>query len=179
MDAEQQNEYVPTVAVIGGGWYGCHLADILITRGFKVTLFEKANHLFAGASGKNQFRLHAGFHYPRSSITRSQITAGLHEFKTRMPQFVAPLHKCIYAVSVEDSLIDFGTFKQVFTATNVCFNEAHPQPLGLTNVEGCVEAVDEMFIFVDTPREYYEVGLILCLSHVIPSYLRNAYLLLF
>ena len=68
----------PKLPSSGGGWYGCHIADILQTRGFKVLLLEKAGHLFAGASGKNQFRLHAGFHYPRSSITRSQIRGQLY-----------------------------------------------------------------------------------------------------
>ena len=31
----------PSVAVIGGGWYGCHVAYTLKERGFNVTLFEK------------------------------------------------------------------------------------------------------------------------------------------
>ena len=36
----------PSVAVIGGGWYGCHVAYTLKERGFNVTLFEKENRLF-------------------------------------------------------------------------------------------------------------------------------------
>ena len=29
-----------TVAVIGGDWVGCHVASLLLERGFRVTIFE-------------------------------------------------------------------------------------------------------------------------------------------
>jgi len=147
----------PRVGVIGGGWYGCQIAHTLRTRGFDVVLFEKDSRLFEGASGKNQFRLHAGFHYPRSGVTRAQILAGLREFRERLPKFVQPLDKCLYAIAAEESMIDFDTFKQIFKATNVTFLEVHPQTYGITNVEGCVSTEEEMFFFVDTPRNFYSV----------------------
>ena len=148
----------PRVAVIGGGWYGCQLASSLLSMGCNVALFEKSPRLFSGASGKNQFRLHAGLHYPRSSATRTEITKGLREFKDRMPQFVRQLDSCLYAISSEASLIDFGAYKQVFDATGIQYEEVSPSTYGLTNVEGCLDTKEEMFIFVDAPRDYYEVS---------------------
>ena len=148
----------PSVAVIGGGWYGCHIAHALSVKGFKVVLYEKGASLFHGASGKNQFRLHAGFHYPRSSITRHQIKEGRREFLERLPEFVHALDTCLYAVSSAASVIDFGTFKQIFQATGTQFTEINPQVHGLTNVEGCISTNEEMLLFVDTPKKYYEVG---------------------
>ena len=149
----------PRVCVIGGGWYGCHIAHTLLSRGFDVVLLEKSNQLFDGASGKNQFRLHAGFHYPRSSITRAQILDGLREFRERLPMFIQPLDCCLYAIAATESLIDFGTFKQVFNATKVPFEDVHPQTYGITNVEGCLSTDEEMYFFVDTPRDFYQVRL--------------------
>mgnify|MGYP006084031095 CR=1 FL=1 len=147
----------PRIAIVGGGWYGCQLASSLLSMGCDVVLFEKAPRLFSGASGKNQFRLHAGLHYPRSSSTRKEITKGMKEFKSRMPQFVWHLDSCLYAISSIGSSIDFGAYKQVFDATGIQYEEVPPSTYGLTNVEGCLDTNDEMFIFVNAPRDYYEV----------------------
>ena len=121
-------------------------------------LFEKSSRLFDGASGKNQFRLHAGFHYPRSSLTRAQITEGLREMKERYSCFVRPLDNCLYAISATASVIDFGTFTEIFQATGVPFSVVHPQKYGITNVEGCIDTKAEMYFFVDAPRKYFEVS---------------------
>lgn len=149
----------PSVAVIGGGWYGCHIALELKNKGFRVVLLEKSDSLFNGASGKNQFRLHAGFHYPRSNATRFQITEGLREFKYRLSHFAHPLQTCLYAISSTASFLDFGTFKQIFKATGVPFADVYAQNYGLTNVEGCIHTDEEMFLFVDAPKEFYKDSL--------------------
>ena len=150
----------PRIAIIGGGWYGCQLASSMMLMGCEVVLFEKDSRLFSGASGKNQFRLHAGLHYPRSSLTRTEISKGLKEFKRRMPQFVGHLDSCLYAISSFGSSIDFGAYKQIFDATGIQYEDVPPSTYGLTNVEGCLDTRDELFIFVNAPRDYYEVRLL-------------------
>jgi L-2-hydroxyglutarate oxidase LhgO len=59
------------IAVIGAGWFGCHIAYQLIKKNYSVKIYEERNDIFCGASGNNQNRLHLGFHYPRSLITRT------------------------------------------------------------------------------------------------------------
>lgn len=120
-------------------------------------LFESANDLFQGASGKNQFRLHAGFHYPRSHATRVQISRGLSEFNKRLSQFMRKLDKCVYAISSRASLIDFGTFTSIFRGEGIPFECIHAQINGLSNVEGAVHTGIEQYFFVNTPREFYKV----------------------
>ena len=80
----QQIEKNPNlqIAVIGGGIYGCHFANVFqkaceavelscqIKVNAKLTIFEKDAALFSQASGKNSFRIHKGFHYPRTGNTR-------------------------------------------------------------------------------------------------------------
>jgi len=151
------NDRKPAVAVVGGGWYGCHVALTLKERGFNVTLFEKEDRLFRGASGKNQFRLHAGFHYPRSHLTREQIQRGLKEFSNRMPQFVRKLDKCIYAISSTSSLLDMGTFLNIFKAENIPYESVYAETFGVSNVEGAINAPTEQVFYVDAPRDFYEV----------------------
>ena len=57
------------IAIIGGGWVGCHLTYKL-QNSHDVTLFEKNENLFQETSFNNQNRLHLGFHYARNSKTR-------------------------------------------------------------------------------------------------------------
>ena len=48
------------IAIIGGGWVGCHLARLFMKK-HDVTLFEK-DELFKATSYKNQNRLHFALH---------------------------------------------------------------------------------------------------------------------
>ena len=57
------------VAIIGGGFYGCYIAQTLIrnfTDNISVDIFEGEKNLLTGAATNNQCRLHLGFHYPRA-----------------------------------------------------------------------------------------------------------------
>lgn len=45
------------------------IAATLGKEGFSVDLFEEKRDVFMSASGINQFRLHKGYHYPRSIET--------------------------------------------------------------------------------------------------------------
>ena len=69
------------IAIIGAGWFGCHIGHELLKEGHKVTIFEREKELFNGASGNNQNRLHLGYHYPRSNLTRVQSKKGFNIFK--------------------------------------------------------------------------------------------------
>jgi hypothetical protein len=69
------------VAVIGGGIFGCTAAIYAARAGHEVHLFEKQDGLLRGASGLNQFRLHRGYHYPRSPETIRECLDGLVAFR--------------------------------------------------------------------------------------------------
>ena len=60
------------IAVIGGGIFGITTAFTL-GKEYDVELFEKNNDLLKAASGSNQFRVHRGYHYPRSMETVLEI----------------------------------------------------------------------------------------------------------
>lgn len=57
------------ILVIGGGFYGCNIAEYLAYQGASVTLIEQATDIMTRASYNNQARLHNGYHYPRSFST--------------------------------------------------------------------------------------------------------------
>ena len=47
------------IAIIGGGWVGCHIANKL-EKNHSINIFEKNNFLFQETSLKNQNRLQIG-----------------------------------------------------------------------------------------------------------------------
>ena len=141
-------------AIIGGGWYGCHIASSLGALGFDVTVFEHQSRLLHLASGNNQFRLHLGFHYPRHYGTRMQSREGFSRFVERYPTLSRPVADNIYAVPRGDSLIDFLTYKLIMTASGIEFTELHDHPAMLANLEGCLLA-PERVLLIDRARRYF------------------------
>ena len=70
------------IAVIGAGLFGIASA-IKIKERFpnsKIDLFEKKKNILLGVSGKNQFRWHKGYHYPRSQETISECLKSYSDF---------------------------------------------------------------------------------------------------
>jgi hypothetical protein len=143
------------VRVLGGGWFGCHIAKTLIGEGHDVELHEKADRLFSGASGSNPARLHVGFHYPRSHATRAACQAHQAEFLQTYGALTRAIPVNLYAVAAHDSLVDFGTYTRVLRG-EVEFLEAYaPAEFGLQNVEGAV-LTGERHIVIDEARAYFE-----------------------
>ena len=75
--------------VVGGGFFGALLATELSRHGARTLLLEAGPMLLGRASARNQARVHAGYHYPRSYLTglRSRINA---------PRFIAEFRECIF-----------------------------------------------------------------------------------
>lgn len=77
------------IAVIGAGVFGCVVAlDLKEHISNDVTLFDLNDDILQGASKVNQYRLHRGYHYPRSVETALQSKQGFESFKHRFPECV-------------------------------------------------------------------------------------------
>ena len=93
-------------AVVGGGIYGVTVATKLKVSGYDVDLYEQDYQIMNRASGINQYRLHRGYHYPRSFDT-------IESCKTNEDSFIKYYNKSIvngdikhyYSIASEDSLI--------------------------------------------------------------------------
>ncbi len=132
------------VAVVGLGWYGGHTALALLDAGADVTVFEAADAPFTGASGHNQNRLHQGFHYPRSHVTREQSRRGFRRFELTYPHLSRPIERNLFAIAERDSLIDFETYVDVMRAAGLRFRIEDLEATGLTNVTGVISCEERL-----------------------------------
>lgn len=136
------------IAIIGAGWFGCHIASELIKEGYKIKIFEKANDIFLGASGFNQNRLHLGFHYPRSFLTREQSKKGFKFFKKNYPTFSKKIQKNMYAISLNrENILDFETYLQILKSSNLRFKKLKLNSSKVKNISGLIKCEEE---FIDT-----------------------------
>lgn len=111
------------IAVIGAGWYGCHISLSLIQKGIEVDIFEKASSTISAASKKNQNRLHLGFHYPRDSITRNQSREGFDWFVEHYPHLIRDIPNNFYSVANEKSYIDSDTYEIIMKGSGLDFEK--------------------------------------------------------
>jgi hypothetical protein len=86
------------ICIIGAGWYGCHVAQYLLSKGTEIRILDKETTIFAGASSKNQNRLHLGYHYPRSEETIRECQIGFNRFIEHYGAFVHEFNKNYYLI---------------------------------------------------------------------------------
>ena len=68
------------IAVVGAGIFGVTIALALDAVGQEVYLYDKQDTILNAASRVNQYRLHMGYHYPRSLETMRNCLRGLRSF---------------------------------------------------------------------------------------------------
>ena len=113
-----------SICIIGGGFYGCYIAK-KINENYKnvqVEIFEKNSDLLSEAGKNNQYRLHLGFHYPRSFQTIKQTQEGSKIFIKEFKNFVSRPKKNIYLIH-QKSLVKFTSYKKIFKRLKIGFKE--------------------------------------------------------
>ncbi len=99
------------VAIIGAGWLGSHLA-LKLRNEHEITLFDSSP--FSGASLLNQNRLHMGYHYARNHATRELCQSTFSAFMQDYGHLTEPIEDNLYAVPLEESLLDARTIQAIF-----------------------------------------------------------------
>src|SRR5580704_11832618 len=86
--------------VIGGGFFGCHIALALKGSGFeRVHLIEREQGLMRRASFANQARVHNGYHYPRSFTTALSSRHNFGRFVREHAFAIVPGVEMVYAIA--------------------------------------------------------------------------------
>src|SRR3990167_7530101 len=92
------------IAVVGGGIFGTTIAIKLAQNGFDTELYEKNGELLSAASGINQYRLHRGYHYPRSKETALSSKHSEDSFRQEYGEAVLDHNEHYYVLAKSGSL---------------------------------------------------------------------------
>ena len=136
------------IAIIGGGWVGCHLAYKL-KGNHNVTLFDKNNLLFTETSYNNQNRLHLGFHYARNNKTRQMCKNTFNQFMCDYGFLTKEVPNNLYCVPNTKSVIDYVTYLQIFREFDKELSD-----IKFEDVEGCVNT-NERHIDFDKAHKFF------------------------
>lgn len=137
------------IAIIGGGWVGCHLACKLKQYN-DVTLYEKNESLFNETSYNNQNRLHLGFHYARNHKTRQMCKNTFGKFMEEYGFLTKEVPNNLYCVPNTKSVVDYVTYLEIFRE----FDKKEVTNIKFEDVEGCINT-NERHIDFNKAYEFF------------------------
>ena len=132
----------PKALVIGGGVFGLTSAIELSNNGYLVDVKEKSNTIMGGASSINQYRLHKGYHYPRSKETAQECLKGLYTFKRKYERSVVNGDiEHYYAIASEDSKVSEFEYLAFLDDLELPYERVKPLP----NTDVTIKVEEELF----------------------------------
>jgi len=142
LSEEVRKVMYPKALVVGGGIFGSTAAVSLANNGYDVEIHEKQSDIMMCASNINQYRLHKGYHYPRSSDTALECNKGLKTFKRKYEQSV--LNGGIehyYCIASEGSLISSDEYLEFLDEHRLNYKIVD----SLKNTDLTVKVEEELF----------------------------------
>jgi hypothetical protein len=139
------------IAVAGAGIYGSTIAIRLAEQGHDVRLFDPLGILSA-ASAINQYRIHSGYHYPRSPETISETLEARAEFLETFAPAIVRNSRHFYAIPKEGSWTAPEIFEKVMTQFAVPYRACRPEWMDFGFIDNCYE-VDEQIYDPDVLRD--------------------------
>ena len=137
-----KNKIYPKVLIVGGGIFGTTAAISLANNGYNVELHEELDDIMKCATGINQYRLHKGYHYPRSKQTAIECKKGLKTFKRKYNSSVLNGDiEHFYSISSKDSLITDNDYIEFLEDVGLSYNIVEPLP----NTDLTIKVKEELF----------------------------------
>ena len=142
------------IAVAGAGIYGTNIAIRLADHGHDVRLFDPLGILRA-ASVINQYRIHSGYHYPRSPETIRETLEARAEFMEAFEPAVVRNSRHYYAIPKEGSQTPPELFERVMGQYELVCKPCRPEWMDFGFIDRCYE-VDEQIYDPDVLRNLIE-----------------------
>lgn len=132
------------VAVAGAGIYGSTIASRLAESSYEVHLFDPLGVMRA-ASAINQYRVHSGYHYPRSAETIDEILEAREEFVGMFEPAVISSSRHYYAIPHEGSWTPPERYEEVMAEHGLPLKQCRPEWLDFRYVDRCYEVDEDMY----------------------------------
>lgn len=146
------------IVIIGAGWYGCHIANILQNK-YKILIIERKEDIFCCSSYYNQNRLHLGFHYPRDYNTRTLCSSYYKKFKELYSDCIEEVEDNYYVISKFSLLCD-RTYTSIFSHERIDFMVERIH--NFINIQGLPFKVEEKVINAEKAKRIMKENLLNC-----------------
>lgn len=123
------------ICIIGAGIFGSTIAFVLARDGWHVRLVDQASSICSGASGNNLFRLHHGYHYPRSLATAKESFEASTLFLEEYDAAVLAGIPHYYAVAKSGSKINASEFINHCNLLGLSIQDASSADISFDHIE--------------------------------------------
>ena len=144
------------IAIIGAGWMGSHISYILNKKGCDIKIFESANKIFSGMSGYNTNRLHMGYHYPRSLITRKQSFNGYKNFTKFYPGLYKKITNNYIAIANKGTRVNFKDYKKIMLSSGLKIYNTNKLKSKIQNVDGVIKTKEGLILYEKAANFFYK-----------------------
>ena len=132
------------IAVVGAGIYGSYTAIRLAETGHAVELFDPLGILSA-ASQINQFRIHSGYHYPRSPETIRETQEARGEFLSAFAPAIVQNSQNYYAIPKEGSLTSREDYEAIMARHGLPLRSSKPAWMDFGFIDKCYEVQESIY----------------------------------
>jgi hypothetical protein len=132
------------IAVAGAGIYGASAAIRLAEQGHLVCLFDPIGILRA-ASAINQYRIHAGYHYPRSPETIQETLEARVEFMSAFEPAIVRNSRHFYAIPKEGSRTPADLYEQIMRQHGLALRPVQPSWMNFEFIDRCYEVEEHLY----------------------------------
>jgi D-amino-acid oxidase len=139
------------IAIAGAGIYGAAAAIRLAENGHMVHLFDPLGIVHA-ASAINQYRVHSGYHYPRSPETIREVLEARAQFIEAFRPAIVQGSRHFYAIPKKGSWMSPDSYERVMAEHGLPLRPSRPAWMDFDFIDRCYE-VDEHIYDPDVLRE--------------------------
>jgi FAD dependent oxidoreductase len=132
------------IAIAGAGIYGATAAIRLAERGHQVTLFDPLGVMRA-ASAINQYRVHSGYHYPRSPETIIETLEARREFIEAFAPAIVQNSRHYYAIPRERSRTRPQEYEQIMRSHGLPLHAGRPEWMNFEYIDQCYEVEENIY----------------------------------
>lgn len=133
------------IAVIGAGIFGATAAIELAKAGHQVTLFESRDDILQAASGINQYRMHRGYHYPRSQETIASCMDATPLFEAEYTDAIISHLTHYYAIAKEGSKVSGHEYLTVLDTSGLPYTVTNPEHIHKDMVDVVISADENLY----------------------------------